>query len=579
MYLFRQSELFPRLALAADWFKERFDRVKSTVPSFLRPKFFAIIIFEAYKAARRVAIEQYSEFISSGHSFTQDLSLCSIQMYGLVKSASLDPGKAVPSLAAGLPHFAAGWARTWGRDVFISLRGLFLTTGNFDAAKKHILAFCSTLKHGLIPNLLDSIRNPRYNSRDSPWWMVQNIQDYVSFVPDGVSILSEPVKRRFPLDDTFVPWDDPKAYSYSSTVAEIIQEILQRHANGISFREHNAGPNLDMQMKDEGFNIDIHVDWNTGLILGGSQNNCGTWMDKMGESQKAGTKGVPGTPRDGAPVEIIGLLKSTLRWLANLSAAGKFPFQGVQATINGQQRLVTYQEWSDLIQASFEKYYYVPLGMSAEIGFFYHAKLITWKHADPAEDSNYAVQSNIVNRRGIYKDVYGSGPGREWSDYQFRCNFPIAMVVAPELFDRTHAMDALKLADKYLRGPLGMKTLDAADAQYRGDYDNSNDSSDPSIAKGLNYHNGPEWGWPLGYFLRAYLYFALATGADLTETLHHLHIALLPSRRLIQSDPWAGIPELTNHDGNYCHDSCRTQAWSASTLLDFLDDVHNVQKS
>ena len=150
--------------------------------------------------------------------------------------------------------------------------------------------------------------------------------------PDGLSILSEPVKRRFPQDDTWAPWDDAKSYSYSSTVAEVIQEILQRHANGISFREYNAGPNLDMQMKDQGFNIDIRVDWSTGFVLGGNQHNCGTWMDKMGESVKAGTKGVPGTPRDGAPVEITGLLKSCLRWLDELSSAGKFPFEGVEAT-------------------------------------------------------------------------------------------------------------------------------------------------------------------------------------------------------------------------------------------------------
>lgn len=160
--------------------------------------------------------------------------------------------------------------------------------------------------------------------------MLQNIQDYVASAPDGLSILSEQVKRRFPRDDTWVSWDDPRAYAYSSTIAEIIQEIMQRHADGISFREYNAGPNLDMQMKDEGFNIEIRVDWKTGLLFGGNEHNCGTWMDKMGESQKAGTKGVPGTPRDGAPVEITGLLKSTLRWLDQLSSARKFPYKGVE---------------------------------------------------------------------------------------------------------------------------------------------------------------------------------------------------------------------------------------------------------
>ncbi|KAJ7077886.1 glycoside hydrolase family 13 protein [Mycena belliarum] len=557
--LTKQSETLPRLLKPAEWFKERFERVKAGVPPHLRPKYFALVISEAYKAARSAVVEQCSEFISSGHSFTQDLALCSVQMHGLVKSASLDPSVSTPSLAAGLPHFAAGWARCWGRDVFISLRGLFLTTGNFDGAKKHILAFASTLKHGLIPNLLDSVRSPRYNSRDSPWWMLQNIQDYVATAPDGLALLSEPVKRRFPKDDTWVPWDDPRAYAYFTSVAEIIQEVLQRHADGIHFREYNAGPDLDMQMKDNGFNIDIHVDWTTGLIFGGNQDNCGTWMDKMGESHRAGTKGVPGTPRDGAPVEITGLLKSTLRWLDELSSAGKFPFKGVKAIVDGTERLITYKEWSGLIQASFEKCYYIPL--------------------DPSEDVKYKLDSKLVNRRGIYKDVYGSGAGREWSDYQLRCNFPIAMTVAPEMFDAEHGLGALKTADKVLRAPLGMKTLDSADLQYRPIYDNQNDSTDSAIAKGLNYHNGPEWGWPLGYFLRAYLDFDTRAGEgkqDVRITLHHLHQILLPARSHIQSDPWAGIPELTNENGAYCGDSCHSQAWSASTLLDFLQVVHTL---
>lgn len=180
--------------------------------------------------------------------------------------------------------------------------------------------------------------------------MLQNIQDFVNMVPDGISILHDTVKRRFPLSDEWVAHDDPRAYAITSTVAEVIQEILQRHASGIHFREYNAGPNLDQQMSDRGFNIDIDVDWETGLLYGGNEWNCGTWMDKMvssgvlpsgslradcvvqGESSKAGNKGAPGTPRDGAAVEITGLLKSAVRWLAELSAKGLYPFPGVQAT-------------------------------------------------------------------------------------------------------------------------------------------------------------------------------------------------------------------------------------------------------
>ena len=67
-------------------------------------------------------------------------------------------------------------------------------------------------------------------------------------------------------------------------------------------------------------------------------------------------------------------------------------------TVNGEKRLVSYKEWADLIQANFEKCYYVP--------------------SDPSQDAQFNVNSAMVNRRGMYKDVYGTPKEREWSDYQ-----------------------------------------------------------------------------------------------------------------------------------------------------------------
>lgn len=59
--------------------------------------------------------------------------------------------------------------------------------------------FASVLRHGLIPNLLDNGVNPRYNSRDSSWWFIKAIKDYIEFSKD-VNILNEDVKMVF-LDD------------------------------------------------------------------------------------------------------------------------------------------------------------------------------------------------------------------------------------------------------------------------------------------------------------------------------------------------------------------------------------------
>ena len=368
-------------------------------------------------------------------------------------------------------------------------------------------------------------------------------------------------RTSFPLDDEWVAHDSPKAYKAVSTIAEVVQEILQRHASSLHFREYNAGPNLDSQMSDKGFNIDIEVDWKTGFIHGGNEHNCGTWMDKMGESEKAGTKGVPGTPRDGSPVEIVGLLKSAVRWLSERSAAGKWAHKGVKATVGGKEKVVTFREWNDLLQKSFEKHYYVP--------------------ADAAEDGQYVIKSELVARRGIYKDIYGTPAGRDRADYQLRANFPIAMTVAPELFDAKHALGALQSYRNHLLGPLGVKTLDPADPDYRGDYNNSDDSADWHVAKGRNYHQGPEWVWPLGYFLRAFLIFDSQVGGgrdDQQSSFHAVYARLAAHRTHIREDPWAGLPELTNAEGRYCHDSCDTQAWSSSTLLDALDDIAAMSK-
>jgi len=308
-------------------------------------------------------------------------------------------------------------------------------------------------------------------------------------------------------------------------------------------------------MSDEGFNISIKPDWETGIIFGGNQHNCGTWMDKMGESERAGSKGVPGTPRDGAAIEITGLLYSTLKWVASLNSNGKYQYSSVK---KADDSTISLKDWANLIRANFERCYYVPL--------------------TPEEDSKYDVNPKIINRRGIYKDLYKSG--KEYEDYQLRANFPIAMCAAPELFEPEHALHALLVADKAIRGPTGMATLDPADLNYRPYYRNSEDSEDFATSKGRNYHQGPEWLWPTGFFLRALLKFDLArrgSEAGRTEAFQQVTRRLMGCKQMIRESPWAGLAELTQKDGEDCPDSCPTQAWSAGCLIDLYMDAAEEQ--
>jgi glycogen debranching enzyme len=93
---------------------------------------------------------------------------------------------------------------------------------------------------------------------------------------------------------------------------DVVQEIFQAHTNGISYREWNAGYEIDNNMSSDGFNISLDVDLESGFILGGNMHSCLTWMDKMGSSKHADTKGIPATPRAGAPIELVGLLYASL---------------------------------------------------------------------------------------------------------------------------------------------------------------------------------------------------------------------------------------------------------------------------
>ncbi len=178
-------------------------------------------------------------------------------------------------------------------------------------------------------------------------------------------------------------------------------------------------------MTHEGFNIELTLDEKTGIIYGGNSWNCLTWMDKMGSSEKAGIKGVPGSSRDGAPIEMTALLKSGLDFVIAANQKGHFEHKGVQ-TKSGS--VLSFIDWAARIQENFEKYYWIP---------------------EEKEDfKNYHLNEQAVRRRGIYKDTVGSIGERQ--DYYFRPNGCVAMHVAPSLFNRENAVKYLEKVEALL---------------------------------------------------------------------------------------------------------------------------------
>src|SRR5262249_10205852 len=74
------------------------------------------------------------------------------------------------TIIAGSP-----WFSDWGRDTFISLRGMCLATGRRDVARDILLQWASVIDRGMLPNrFIESLGShnatPEYNSVDAALW-------------------------------------------------------------------------------------------------------------------------------------------------------------------------------------------------------------------------------------------------------------------------------------------------------------------------------------------------------------------------------------------------------------------------
>ena len=169
------------------------------------------------------------------------------------------------TVIAGYP-----WFTDWGRDTFISLRGLCLATGRLELARSILLEWAGLVSEGMLPNVFpENGAPPQYNSADASLWYIIAVHDFLCAMETAGRRVAREERER---------------------LAAAVEAILDGYSRGTRF----------------GIRADAD-----GLLFAGQPGVQLTWMDA-----KVGDWVV--TPRMGKPVEIQAL------WINALLAGARF---------------------------------------------------------------------------------------------------------------------------------------------------------------------------------------------------------------------------------------------------------------
>jgi predicted glycogen debranching enzyme len=173
-------------------------------------------------------------------------------------NAFLADGAHGRTLVAGFP-----WFTDWGRDTFIALRGLLLTTGRLAEAETILAGWAGLVSAGMLPNRRSDVGDALdYNSVDAALWFVVAVDDFLREATETGHVVRE--GRR---------------------LAQAVAAILDGYEGGTRY----------------GIGLDVD-----GLLRAGEPGVQLTWMDA-----KVGDRVI--TPRIGKPVEVEALWINALR--------------------------------------------------------------------------------------------------------------------------------------------------------------------------------------------------------------------------------------------------------------------------
>jgi predicted glycogen debranching enzyme len=278
---------------------------------------------------------------------------------------------------------------------------------------------------------------------------------------------------------------------------EAVRSFLQ-YTNDYDF----VGTHLYAVLKDiiewhiKGTRYQIHVD-EDGLLYSGEPGVQLTWMDA-----RVGDWVV--TPRHGKPVEIQALWYNALRVMEELAAK----FKDTSAKQN-------YAAMAKKAIASFNDKFW-----NEEVGCLF----------------------DVVNG--------------ETRDASIRPNQVLAISLANSMLSKDRAASMLRVVERDLLTPRGLRTLSPNDPNYIGCYE-----GDPRHRDGA-YHQGTVWPWLMGPYVTAYIKtFGKRAGRKFATTWleqfqDHFHEACLGQ-----------VSEIFDGDAPHAPRGCVAQAWSVSELL------------
>jgi len=359
------------------------------------------------------------------------------------------------TILAGYPWFA-----DWGRDAFISLPGLLLSTGRFEEAKSVLITFATAADEGMIPNRFDdrngpgdSLRSTTYfNSVDASLWFINAAFQYVAASGDSKTFMQE--------------------------LMPAIRWIIDSYHKGTRF--------------------DIRADAD-GLITAGNDQTQLTWMD-------AKYAGVAFTPRCGKAVEVNALWYNSLCLLA-------------QFYINRDaENAKHYKSMADKVQRSFCELFW--------------------------NESKGCLNDCILPDGSV--------------DDSLRPNQIFAVSLPFSALSPSQQKAVVKVVQKQLLTPYGLRTLNVQDSRYKGVY------SGPQQQRDEAYHQGTVWAFLMGPFVEGFLKvngFSRKSKKKAAEFIQPL------LQHLTKDGCLGSVSEIFDGDAPHKPRGCIAQAWSVAELI------------